>query len=45
MKNIIKLYYTTVYIFCNKLFSYNVINFMYKNLVNNYIKNINVKNF
>ena len=38
-------HYTTIYKFCNKLFSYNVINLMYQNLVNNYIKNINIKNF
>ena len=38
-------HYTTIYKFCNKLFSYNVINLMYQNLVNNYIKKYKCKKF
>jgi hypothetical protein len=38
-------HYTTIYKFCNKLFSYNVINLMYQNLVNNYIKKYKCEKF
>ena len=36
--NIILPHYTTIHKFSNKLFNYNVINLMYENLVNKYIK-------